>query len=122
MRRFLIFALVIGSYAAPALAGEAQALYVSVLPDIPVMAGLHEDMAHSVDFDKESGRVVEAVLLGDHIAEKRVVNFYQEALSQLGWKPIKTGVFVRNGEQLLVESRKVGDGVVLNLSLVPKTD
>ena len=50
MRRFLIFALVIGSYVAPALAGEAQALYVSVLPDIPVMAGLHEDMAHSVDF------------------------------------------------------------------------
>lgn len=94
--------------------------YVSVLPDIPIPAGLTEDADKAMVFDKASGKVVTATLTGLQSDEKQVMGFYLEALPQLGWTPMKTGVFVRNGEQLLVKTRKVRGGVALELSLVPK--
>lgn len=100
--------------------GADHSDYVSVLPDIPIPDGLTEDTEQAMVFDKASGKVVTATLTGLKSDEKQVMGFYREVLPRLGWTPIKTGVFVRNGEQLLVKTRKVQVGVVLELSLVPK--
>ncbi len=95
-------------------------VYLSVMPDIPLMPGLFEDKSQGIIFDKEDGKVAETVILGDKIAPEDIKSYYDEVLGQLGWKAQKSSVFVRNDEQLIVIIEKVGGGGKAVLSLSPK--
>lgn len=99
---------------------ENSGAYLSVMPDIPLMQGLYEDKSQSVIFDKEDGKVAETVLFGEKTTSQDIKAYYDEVLAQLGWKAQKTGIFVRNDEQLLVNIEKVGAGGRVVLSLSPK--
>ncbi len=108
-----------GPAAGQVRAGGTEA-YLSVIPDIPLMQGLREDVSESVIFDKEQGKVAETVVFGENITPEEVNLYYRETLGQLGWKAQNTGFFLRNDEQLIVKVEKVGSGVKAVLSLSPK--
>lgn len=97
---------------------ENQA-YFSVLPDVPVMPGMKEMTDQSFLFDKAEGMVVETVGFLSASASLDPLKFYETALRQLGWKPLKTGVFQRNDEQLVVRAEKLTQGALVRFQLSP---
>lgn len=97
---------------------ENQA-YLQYLPDVPLWPGAREIEDQSVVFDKEEGRVVEAVVDIEKTSEKSALNYYAKALPALGWTSMRPGLFVRNGEQLVVKWEKVQGGAILRFSLLP---
>ena len=103
-----------------ATAAEPSAVYLSYLPDVPLMAGLTELPDQSVVFDKAEGRVVETAVLAPSDSEKRVFEFYGKTLPALGWERLKPDRFLRNNEQLVVKWEKVQDGALVRFSLSPK--
>lgn len=105
-----------------ALAADKKAenqAYFSVLTDIPLMPDMKEMTDQAFVFDKAEGRVVGAVgfLSAPHAPDP--LKFYETALPPLGWKPLKTGVFQRNNEQLVVRAEKLTQGVVVKFQLSP---
>lgn len=116
----LVFALVILSGAAFAEAEKPQnQAYFSVLTDIPLMPDMKEMTDQAFVFDKAEGRVVEAVGLLSVSSSLNATEYYKIALEQLGWKPLKTGVFQRNNEQLVVKAEKLAHGVLVSFQLSP---
>ncbi len=97
---------------------ENQA-YFSVLTDIPVMPEMEEMADQAFVFDKAEGRVVGAVGFLSPSSSLDPIKFYETALLQLGWKPLKTGVFQRNGEQLVVKAEKLTHGILVKFQLSP---
>ena len=93
--------------------------YFTALSDIPLMPGMSEVTDQSFVFDKAEGRVVESVGFLSVSDTDRTIKFYETALVQLGWKPLKTAVFERNGEQLLVRAEKVAQGQFVRFQLSP---
>lgn len=123
MRTFLVvFLLIFGviTGAESTWSAESQAVYISVLPDIPVMDGAKEVLDQSFVFDKAEGKVASTTLFGPNLSPQIVENFYKAALEGLGWKAQKTGVFLRKGEQLSVNTEKVEGGVLVKLALSPE--
>ena len=103
---------------ADAPAPQKQA-YFTVLSDIPLMPGMVEVADQSFIFDKAEGRVVETVGFLSVSDTERTIKFYETALAQLGWNPLKTGVFKRNNEQLVVRAEKVAQGQLVRFQLSP---
>lgn len=97
---------------------ENQA-YFSVLTDIPLMPDMEELTDQAFVFDKAEGRVVEAVGILSTFDTQRPIKFYESALTELGWKPLKTGLFQRNNEQLVVRAEKITQGVLVRFQLSP---
>jgi hypothetical protein len=93
--------------------------YFSVLADIPLMPDMKELTDQSFVFDKAEGRVVGAVGFLSTSDTGRPIKFYETALAQLGWKPLKTGVFQRNNEQLVVKAEKLAQGALVRFQLSP---
>ena len=93
--------------------------YFSVLADIPLMPEMKEMTDQSFVFDKAEGRVVETVGLLSPSDTRDPQKFYETALPPLGWKPLKTGVFQRNNEQLVVRAEKLTQGVLVKFQLSP---
>lgn len=93
--------------------------YFSVLTDIPLMPAMKELTDQAFVFDKAEGRVVEAVGFLSVSDTERPLKFYETALAQLGWKSLKTAVFQRNNEQLVVRAEKLAQGVVVRFQLSP---
>ena len=105
-----------------ALAGDKNTqnqAYFSVLTDIPLMPDMKEITDQAFVFDKAEGRVVEAVGLLSVSDTHRPIKFYETALTQLGWKPLKSGVFRRNNEQLVVRAEKLAQGTLVKFQLSP---
>ena len=78
------------------------AAFVSVIADLPLMAGLEEDVAAAVVFETDSGRIAQAVASG--VVERRNVRkFYADTLPQLGWHLETPSRYRREGEVLALE-------------------
>jgi hypothetical protein len=98
----LILALLLAViFSAPGLRAEPSA-FVSVIPDLPLMAGLIEDTAAGVVFETTSGRIAEAHASGsgDH---RLVITFYAATLPQLGWHLDSRTRYRREGEVLSLD-------------------
>jgi hypothetical protein len=93
--------------------------YFSLFNDIPLMQGMTELTDQSFVFDKAEGRVVESVGFLSVSETESPVKYYETVLQQLGWKPLKTGLFRRNNEQLVVRAEKVAQGVLVRFQLSP---
>ena len=94
--------LITGSLAiSPALAGGEAAGFLSAIEDVPLMAGLTEDEAAALDFDKPDGRLVEAYAYGD-IARQDSADFYAAVMPELGWRKIGEQIYSREGETLRI--------------------
>lgn len=101
------------------LQNQHNQAYFSVLTDIPLMPDMKELTDQAFVFDKAEGRVVEVVGFLSVSDTDRPLKFYETALAQLGWKPLKTAVFQRNNEQLVVRAEKLAQGVVVRFQLSP---
>lgn len=88
--------------AGPAAGAEAPPAFLSGVDDLPLMAGLVEDMDSGVVFDTPAGRIVEAYARG-RVEPARVLAFYAETLPQLGWRRQPAGGFRRDSEDLRIE-------------------
>ncbi|TCS65120.1 hypothetical protein [Varunaivibrio sulfuroxidans] len=78
---------------------ESGTVFVSGFDDLPLMNGLHEQADGAVTFDSPQGRIVETTL-GGRVTRRAVLTFYDETLAQLGWRRVKAGRYVREGEEL----------------------
>ena len=102
-----------------AWAGDMRQGYFSVLPDVPLMAGMDEVEDQTFIFDKAEGRVIETAGFLTQSSQIDPQTYYSDVLGQLGWKPLKSGLFTRGGEQLVVIVRKVKGGELVKFSLAP---
>jgi len=102
--------------------GQMQPIYITTLPDIPVMDGLIELHDEGFIFDAPEGRAAGAILFGNKVTQKEVRDYYNRIFPRLGWTAQKTGVFVRGGEQLTVEIEENQGEVVVVLELSPESD
>ena len=88
--------------AGPAAGAEIPPSFLSGVDDLPLMAGLVEDVDSGVVFDTPTGRIVEAYARG-RVEPARVLAFYTETLPQLGWRRLQAGYFRRDLEELRIE-------------------
>ncbi|PPR27101.1 MAG: hypothetical protein CFH38_00391 [Alphaproteobacteria bacterium MarineAlpha10_Bin1] len=65
------------------------------------MAGLTEDTAATLDFDKPDGRLVEVFAYGE-VGRDDVVEFYITVMPEFGWQLANDLVFSRDGEMLRI--------------------
>lgn len=102
----------------PVLAADQT--YFSALPDIPLMAGMEEVEDQTFVFDKAEGRVIGTAGFLSQKTDINPLEFYSKILEELGWRPLKTGVFVRNGEQLNVNIETFPQGILVKLQVSPQ--
>ena len=105
-----------------ARAGGEDAVFLSGIEDLPLMAGLVEDMEAALVFDSAGGRYVEAFAEGAASLSSGVAGFYDAALPQLGWQ--KNGIlnYSREGESLsleIINGANGGDPVRVHFILSP---
>lgn len=93
--------------------------YFSALPDIPMMSGMDEVEDQTFVFDKAQGKVVETAGFLADSSPKILEVYYAGVLGQLGWKPMESGVFRRDEEQLSVKFEQVGSGALVKFQLAP---
>jgi len=111
--------LLIGLWGGAVGAGDTRQGYFSALPDLPLMSGMDEVEDQTFVFDKAEGRVIETAGFLAVTPEKDPQTYYSEILGQLGWKPLKSGLFTRGSEQLVVIVRKVHGGMLVKFYLTP---
>lgn len=85
-RRGLAMILCLATLSGAAIPAWAGVVFLSALPDLPLMAGLTERTARGLVFDTTEGRVVETAATGLPPPEA-IRRYYAESLPNLGWTP-----------------------------------
>lgn len=91
-----------------ALPAGAESAFVAGIRDLPLMDELTTVADAGVQFDKPSGRIVEAFAEG-RVPAPRVRRFYRRTLPQLGWERTARDTYAREGEVLELDYF-AGDG------------
>ena len=104
--------------------GKATAAegFLSVIDDLPLMAGLVEVKGSALVFSTPQGRIAEVSATGtsgDAAQPKNVVAFYARTLPQLGWKATGASNWVREGERLRLAVIVKKDTLTVQFSLTP---
>jgi hypothetical protein len=115
--RFALCLVLTLSALAPAL---AQARFVSGTEDLPLMAGLDEVRDGGLVFDTPAGRLVEARAEGA-LAASAVRAFYAQTLPQLGWRPLESGEYAREGEILTIGIIEGSGRLAVRFALTPQS-
>ncbi|MCC7017574.1 MAG: hypothetical protein IT564_10280 [Rhodospirillales bacterium] len=97
---------------------DEEAVFLSVIEDIPLMPGLVEDETRAIVFDAAQGRLAETYARG-RLAVEAVREFYGETLPALGWRADGETRWVREGEALTLEIQEGPDGIDARFSLSP---
>ena len=115
--RFALCLVLVLSALSPAL---AQARFVSGTEDLPLMMGLDEVEDAGLVFDTPAGRLVEARAEGA-LAASAVRAFYAETLPQLGWRPLESGDYIREGEILTIDITEGNGRLAVRFALTPQS-
>lgn len=83
------------------------------------MRGMTETTENNVAFDTVHGRVLVSFAKSRESGEK-ILAFYKESLSQLGWKINRDGEFLRGEEILKIDFILDGDYLAIRFSLEPR--
>ncbi len=81
-------------------AGDNKTNFLSVVDDLPLMAGLIE-AGDGVQFESPQGRIVDVSATGN-VGADALRDFYENALPHLGWSKIGPGTYRREGEVLTI--------------------
>ena len=105
-------------------ASRADDGFLTVADDLPLMAGLVENVEAGVLYDKPSGRIVEAYASGA-LSAYDVVRFYASTMPELGWRRQRMVAtndleFERDGERLTIEVRQLAGELTVRFSLAPR--
>jgi hypothetical protein len=103
----------------PSPATAASPGYVEGFEDLPLAPGLANMPDAGTNFDKPAGRIVVAYATGSP-AKTAIEAFYRRTLPQLGWKELKPGQYVREGERLVIEVMARGRTVTVRYTLSPQ--
>jgi hypothetical protein len=106
------------SAVSPAAEPDEEAVFLSVIEDIPLMPGLVEDETRAIVFDAAQGRLAETYAQG-RLSAKAVREFYGETLPALGWHEEGESRWIREGEALTLEIRDGPNGIDARFSLSP---
>ena len=110
MKIFLIFLVLFSTFALPKpVVAQQGARFLSVIPEMPLMPSLAENLDAAIVFDGPSGRIVEAVANGV-VSSDAVYAFYAASLPQLGWTFTSEGIYRRDAEILKIEVFPAGTG------------
>lgn len=114
----LLFLLV-----SPSIGNGADQVFLSVIDDLPLMAGLSET-GDGVQFESPQGRIADVSATGQ-VDPALVSDFYENALPQLGWIKASSGTYLREGERLkitfaLPDGGAKGANVVVVFSIRPE--
>ena len=113
------FALVASSIGIFSTISHGNERFVSGFEDLPLMRGMTEATENNVAFDTVHGRVLVSFAQSSE-GEKKILAFYKEALSQLGWKFNRDGEFLRGEEILKIDFLPDGDYLAIRFSLEPR--
>ena len=113
------FALVASSIGILSTISHANERFVSGFEDLPLMRGMTEATESNVAFDTVHGRVLVSFAQSSE-GEEKILAFYKEALSQLGWKFNRDGEFLRGEEILTIDFLPDGDYLAIRFSLEPR--
>ena len=113
------FALVASSIGILSTISHANERFVSGFEDLPLMRGMTEATESNVAFDTVHGRVLVSFAQSSE-GEEKIIAFYKEALSQLGWKFNRDGEFLRGEEILTIDFLPDGDYLAIRFSLEPR--
>ncbi len=107
--------------AAPAVAvDDSPPVFLSAMPDVPVMQGLRELPEHGVMFDKPGGRIIESVAQVDSGSWAQIQSYYREALPQLGWSILSDDIYVRGDESLHLEFEEIDADNFVRITIAPR--
>ncbi len=101
----------------PAMAGSGR--YFEALYDVPVMPGLEELPDQALLFDKPDGRIASVVAASKSLTEPQIRQFYEDTLSQMGWKKHTQNQYVRGADRLSLEVVKRPPMTVVHFTLEP---
>ncbi|MGB0719300.1 MAG: hypothetical protein ACPGRX_02440 [Bdellovibrionales bacterium] len=112
--------------ALPCAAGDA--VFFRAIPDIPLPAGFDEITGESLVFDKEEGRIVQALAIAPvgaataytQLGEGIVFDFYAQSLPQLGWRALGRGAYSRKDERLAITIEQSDSFLILSITVAPK--
>ena len=93
--------------------------FVSGIPDLPLIPGLHVVDEATIVFEKPSGRLVRALAKGDR-TEEAFWQFYEETLPQLGWRTVTRGRFVRDKENLHIDVENNESQLIARFAIAPE--
>ena len=117
-----VFALFAGLVAHSGKAMADDTVFLSVVDDLPLMAGLSE-AGDGVQFESPQGRIADVSATGN-VNPQDISDFYENALPQLGWKKIGSGAYLREGEVLKITTALpeggAGGALVVVFSLRPQ--
>ena len=110
MKKFIIFLIFLFTFwSSMPVAAQQGARFLSVIPEMPLMPSLTENLDAAVVFDSPSGRIVEAVANGQ-VSPGAVYAFYAASLPELGWSLSSEGIYRRDAEILKIEVFPAGTG------------
>ncbi len=124
VRRGLLVVAIVASWLLAGADGRAEDGFLTVADDLPLMAGLVENVQAGLLYDKPSGRIVEAYASGA-LSAYDVVRFYASTMPELGWRRQRTVAtndleFERDGERLTIEVRELAGELTVRFSLAPR--
>ncbi len=120
LMRLSAAAIVLAGLAGAAIAAEPA--YLAAVEDMPLPAGLVEDAAAGMAFDKPEGRIVEAVVRGAG-SVPQVVAFYRNTLPALGWHAVGEPAALtwrREGETVRIALSEADSTVTLRFNFAPQ--
>ena len=110
MKIFIIFLFLLSTIASSTpVVAQQEARFLSVIPEMPLMPSLAENLDAAVAFDGPSGRIVEAFANGA-VSSDAVYAFYSASLPQLGWTSSSEGIYKRDAEILKIHVFPAGVG------------
>ena len=93
--------------------------FVPGLEDVPLMPGLAAAPEATTVFDKPAGRIVESYASGTGTPAE-VSAFYDATLTQLGWRRVAAGQYLRRSEMLRIEVSAEDSAVTVRFALAPR--
>ena len=100
------------------IATFASDRFVAGIADLPLMPGLYLVHEETVIFEKPAGRLVRAIAKGNRTKEA-FWQFYEDTLPQLGWRTVKRGNFMRDGESLNIKIEENDSQITARFMVAP---
>lgn len=97
----------------------SETIFFDSLYDVPVMPGLVEVSELGMSFDKPNGRISQAAATYAGVKIESIYVFYDQSLSQMGWRKAEQGVYSREGEKLSISVTGGGQNSQENQSSEP---
>ncbi|PZO87077.1 MAG: hypothetical protein DI626_04805 [Micavibrio aeruginosavorus] len=123
IRMPLILPLVLSLFVFVALPGfpmAAEERFFEALYDVPVMPGMEEVPGQSMLFDKPDGRIAVVVAATKVAKPAEVSAFYDETLTQMGWKKVGVNQYLRGEQRLGIKIEGATRASVVNFTLEPR--